>query len=38
VEAYVQSDQHRQVLAPFADLFAAPPAPEGYDLLYTAAE
>ena len=39
VEAYLQSGQRGQVLAPFADVLAAPPAPpQGYDLLYTSTE
>jgi hypothetical protein len=39
VAAYVRSGQWAPVLAPFAAVLAAPPSvPEGYDVLYTAAQ
>jgi len=39
VEAYLQSGQRSQILAPFGDVLAAPPAlPKGYDLLYSSTE
>src|SRR5438093_3830035 len=39
VETYLQSGQRSRILAPFADVLAAPPAPpKGYDLIYTSTE
>jgi heme-degrading monooxygenase HmoA len=39
VAAYLQSGQRDQILAPFADVLAATPAPpKGYDLLYSSTE